>query len=101
MFYWTSRATPRRYKMTELSPGMMAMVTGVSHAGALAPGLAYDTFLSWGFTGVSYLAQPSEDPVVFWPPVEPFVYNFTGTPSEVYEKEVVREGLKANKRLYF
>ena len=87
--------------MTDLSPGMMSMVTGASHAAGLAPDMAYEAFLNWGFTGLSYITQPSEDPLVFWPPFEPLVYNFSGTPSEIYEEEVVQEGLKANKRLFF
>ena len=52
---------------------------------SLPPDLNFEGSANWGHDGYSWLSAPRTDPLVFWPPYDENVFNFSGDPLEIYK----------------
>ena len=84
--------------MTDLSPGMLSMTLGDSKIAVVAPDIPYTSAHDWGLSVSDYITQPTVHPLVFWPPAEPFIYDYFGNPPEIYRELVSGYEQQSNMR---
>ena len=127
-FIWSTETKPIRYKISDVNPGQLSSDLGLSIAGGLHPGidkeggerehffffpfifhiffltlfveLNYEALAVWGLDGYSWITQPSNDPLVFYPPYIEFAYNYTEAPIDAYIDAGFSE-TKSNIGLFF